>query len=245
MINRFTNNPKPDWKIAILCFRDYIGCEILTSTFNATPIKGYKVFYGIDSNETERQVFEADISGHKVGIITRLSWGGPQAAILVEELTHLGVQYIIGYGAAGSIDEEISKGELVVGVRSLNTDGISKMYLPDKLEFLCNNEILQITREVAKKLQFNIKEVTVANVDALYRETKDLIRKFQSEQEYRRKNIGVMLQNHAKQYLKKIGYEKLYICTEIDNYYEKNNWINVGVGYSIGDDKYKIYETSC
>lgn len=65
------------------------------------------------------------------------------------------------------------------------------------------------------------------------------------EEKYRRKNIGVLLQNHAKKYLKTIGYEKLYLCTELDDYYEKNNWSNVGVGYSIGDDKYKIYETNC
>ncbi len=30
MTNRFANHPKPEWKVAILCFRDYIGCEIIT-----------------------------------------------------------------------------------------------------------------------------------------------------------------------------------------------------------------------
>jgi uridine phosphorylase len=181
MKNRFANNPKPDWKIAILCFRDFIGCEILINTFKAKPVQGYKVFYGIDSNETERQVFESDLLGLKIGIITRLSWGGPQAAILVEELTQMGVQYIIGYGAAGSIDGDISKGDLVIGTRSLNTDGTSKTYLPDKHVLFCNKELLQITREEAIHLEINIKEVIVANVDALYRETKDLIFHYQSE----------------------------------------------------------------
>jgi len=65
------------------------------------------------------------------------------------------------------------------------------------------------------------------------------------EDEFRGKNIGSMLQNHAKQYIKTLGYEKLYLCTELSDYYEKNNWNEIGIGYSIGDDKYKIYETNC
>lgn len=181
MDNRFVNNPKPNWKVAILCFRDYIGCEIIVNHFSATPIRGYKVFYGIDSQESERQIFEAEILGHKVGIITRLSWGGPQAAILVEELTHLGVDYIIGYGAAGSINSEINKGDLVVGIRSIISDRTSRIYVPEKQELFCNNEMLKITVEEAEVLQLGLKEVTVANIDALYRETKELIRYCQSE----------------------------------------------------------------
>ncbi|URN93799.1 MAG: hypothetical protein NAG76_18505 [Candidatus Pristimantibacillus lignocellulolyticus] len=224
MINCFMNNPKPDWKIVILCFRDYIGCEILTNTFNATPIKGYKIFYGIDANETERQVFEADIFGQKIGIVTRLSWGGPQAAILVEELTHLGVQYIIGYGAAGSIDGEIKKGELIVGLRSLNTDGISNIYLPEKKELLCNIELLQIAREESIKLQFNIKEVIVANVDALYRETKDLIRKYQSE--------GAQIIN--------LETSALYACADICKV--KSIWLGF-VSDSLVNDKWNNWDT--
>lgn len=179
MDNRFENNPKPDWKIAILCFRDYIGCEVIINSFNATPVRGYKVFYGIDSHESKRQVFEAEISGQKIGIITRLSWGGPQAAILVEELSYLGVAYILGYGGAGSIDGDIYKGDLVVGTRSIVSDGTSRVYTPDKQELLCNNEMLLFVMEEAHH-QLDLKAVTVANVDALYRETKELIRKYQS-----------------------------------------------------------------
>ncbi|WP_199621264.1 phosphorylase family protein [Paenibacillus alkalitolerans] len=181
MINRFKSFPKPRWKAAILCFRDYIGCEIISNFLKATPIKGYKVFYGIDSNETESQVFETEVSGQKIGIITRLSWGGPQAAILVEELAQLGVEYIIGYGAAGSIDREIRKGDLVVGINSLVTDGTSRIYFPNNNEINCNGILLNITRVASRSLELNVKEVTVANVDALYRETRELVSRFQSE----------------------------------------------------------------
>src|SRR5690606_29389271 len=40
------------------------------------------------------------------------------------------------------------------------------------------------------------------------------------EEKCRGKNLGTALQNHAKQYMKALGYEKLYLCTEIEGYYE-------------------------
>lgn len=181
MNNRFDNHLKPEWKIAILCFRDYVGCDVIIKAFNAKPIKGYKVFYGIDAGETHKQVFEAEIDGNKICIITRLSWGGPQAAILVEELSHLGTEYIIGYGVAGSIDKVLNKGDQVIGIESLITDGTSRCYVDGRVALFCNEELLNLTRDEAKILNIGIKEVVVANVDALYRETKELIREYQSK----------------------------------------------------------------
>lgn len=42
---------------------------------------------------------------------------------------------------------------------------------------------------------------------------------------YRNCGIGMYLQNNAISITKKLGYTKLYLITEHDNYYEKNNWI--------------------
>lgn len=180
MVNRFKKGPKPDWQIAILCFRDFIGCDFMVHTMKAKPVYGYKVFYGIDANETHQQVFEAEIDGKRIGIITRLSWGGPQAAILVEELSHMGIAYILGYGAAGSIDQGVHKGDLILGTTSFITDGTSRSYLPDREVVYCDQDLLDIIQEVSISCYPSMKEVHVANVDALYRETKDLIRSYQS-----------------------------------------------------------------
>lgn len=180
MRSRFASNPIPQWEAAILCFRNRQGCDILVNKFNAKPIEGYKVFYGIDATETSRQVFEAEINGIKVGIITRLSWGGPQAAIIVEELAFIGVKYILGYGTAGSINKTIGKGQQVVGVKSLITDGTSKSYVSDRAELLGNSDLINITKEVSTQIGHDVKEVCVANVDALYRETKKLISEYQT-----------------------------------------------------------------
>ncbi|MCI3923133.1 hypothetical protein MO973_23190 [Paenibacillus sp. TRM 82003] len=181
MANRFANHPRPAWRAAILCFNNALCCEVLIRYFNASPLPGVKIFYGIDANETEKQVFEAEVSGHKIGIITRLSWGGPQAAILVEELAHLGVSHIIGYGAAGSIDMTIRKGDLIVASNSLLTDGTSRAYLPNEIRTDGDEGLLDLTRDAAKALDIRVTEVTTANVDALYRETRALISEFQRQ----------------------------------------------------------------
>jgi uridine phosphorylase len=178
MTTRFSNNDIPLWKIAILCFRDSVGCEVLINKYKAKPFGNYKVFYGIDAHESEQQIFEAEINGVKVGIITRLCWGGPQAAILVEELSYLGVQNIIGYGEAGSIKAGIPKGSQIVAIKGLVSDGTSKSYIKDKLLIGCNNELLDILRDNVK---YKILEVCAANIDALYRETHELIKCYQSE----------------------------------------------------------------
>ncbi|WP_229522421.1 GNAT family N-acetyltransferase [Paenibacillus monticola] len=62
------------------------------------------------------------------------------------------------------------------------------------------------------------------------------------EPEYRRKNIGVQLQNHSINQVRLKGYEKLYLCTDLTDYYERNNWNHIGKGYSIDDNETRIYE---
>jgi GNAT superfamily N-acetyltransferase len=62
------------------------------------------------------------------------------------------------------------------------------------------------------------------------------------EAEYRGKNIGAQLQNHAINQSRFKGYEKLYLCTDLTDYYERNNWRFIGKGYSMNDDETRIYE---
>ena len=101
MVNRFKKGPKPDWQIAILCFRDLIGCDIMVHSMKAKPVHGYKVFMGLMRTQTHQQVFEAEIGGKRIGIITRLSWGGPQAAILWKNCLIWVLRTSLGTGQQG------------------------------------------------------------------------------------------------------------------------------------------------
>jgi uridine phosphorylase len=177
---RFQTNPCPSWDMAIICFRDYKGSQILVKKFNAAPL-GYKVLYGIEEFEGAPVVFEAEILGKRVGIITRCNWGAPQAAILVEELSTMGVKHIIGFGAAGSIKTNLTQGTQLIVESALCNDGTSKTYKKDA-STVGFSELLGVkAKQAAKTLGYHINEVTAATVDALYRETKELVLQWQAD----------------------------------------------------------------
>ncbi|TNJ60629.1 hypothetical protein FE784_35730 [Paenibacillus hemerocallicola] len=181
MRNRFRHRPAPAWRLAILCFRDYTGSQILVEAFGATPV-GYKVLYGMEEFDGAPIVYEAELAGGKVGIVTRCNWGGPQAAILVEELAELGVEWIIGYGAAGSIDKRIAKGKQLIASRTLLSDGTSRAYRKDEPYLECDAGFLRTALEAveANGLTGDVRETTAATIDALYRETKELVEELRS-----------------------------------------------------------------
>jgi uridine phosphorylase len=109
--------------------------------------------------------------GHaKVGVIARCEWGGPQTAILVEELAYIGVTRIIGIGAAGSIDPAIPKGSQVVAQTALTSDGTSQAYtvVPD---LKGDATLCSLALAAGERLFTGIHKVCAVTTDALYRET--------------------------------------------------------------------------
>jgi uridine phosphorylase len=169
MQHRFDGGRKPDWRAAVLCFRDRSGSETLVRELGAQPL-GYKVLWGIDEDLT----YQVATSGRHVGVIARCEWGGPQTAVLVEELAHLGVRTIIGLGMAGSIVAALPKRSLVIAGSALVTDGTSRYYT-DAPAVLPDQELLGIASEAARRLSLPFRQARVATVDAIYRETDALV----------------------------------------------------------------------
>lgn len=56
--------------------------------------------------------------------------------------------------------------------------------------------------------------------------------------------IGSKLLEHAIQVTGKKGFKKLYLCTDLDGYYEKNGWSHLTTGYMFNGDATNIYEVS-
>jgi uridine phosphorylase len=126
------------------------------------------------SADFEPFVFEADVGGNSVVLVTCCVWGGPQTAILVEELAALGVRTIVGYGVAGSLDPELHQGSFVVAASALPTDGTTRSYAADTIQ-TPDPELRQAAIAAGEKIGCPLRAVTAATVDALYRETRDLV----------------------------------------------------------------------
>lgn len=166
---RLGKNPIPNWDIAILCFHGEKRSDMLVSAFNAKQL-GYKVFDRCGINDA----CECIINEKKVGIITCCAGGGTIGNI-IEELAYMGVKYVIGYGAAASIDKDIAKGTQVIVVDTLNTDGTSKVYCPHEDAIKANAKMISMAQRVSNRMAFAVLNVRGATTDTFYRETEKLI----------------------------------------------------------------------
>ncbi|WP_156889740.1 GNAT family N-acetyltransferase [Paenibacillus harenae] len=59
--------------------------------------------------------------------------------------------------------------------------------------------------------------------------------------EYRGRNMGAELLQHALHETRKMGYNSLYLCTDLEGYYEKYGWVHFTNGYIFNGTETKIY----
>jgi len=60
-------------------------------------------------------------------------------------------------------------------------------------------------------------------------------------EECRGKKVGALLQNSAIEQIKKMGFDNLYLCTDLEGYYERFDWSFLDYGYLINGHKTRIY----
>ncbi len=172
--SRLEGRPAPSWPVALLVFRDHPASQKVLKAFpHVRPVR-YRLLYNMTSPDFEPFVFEADTSEGTIVVVTRCVWGGPQVAILVEELAALGARFLVGYGIAGSIDPDLPPGHLVLAASAVTSDGTSKAYgaLPD---LQAHADLIRAGVAAAAKTGCEIDVVTAATIDALYRETPAVI----------------------------------------------------------------------
>ena len=169
MRSRFGDNPRPQWDAAVLCFRSHEGSRLIAQMMGAEPL-GYKVLWGMDEIPAYPLAHEFVVGKARVGLIARCLWGGPQTAILVEELAHLGVKHLIGIGAAGSIAADLPRTTQIVATVALATDGTSRAYT-DETEVHVNPAICAAIQQAERAHPWRLRAVKVATIDAIYRET--------------------------------------------------------------------------
>jgi len=173
---RFGERPWPSWDIAVLCFRGEGGGGALVQKLGARPV-GTRTLYALEETAERPFVYETALGGQRILVVQRCLWGGPQAAILVEELACLGVRVIVGFGVAGSLVETLPKGTQVVGARAVVIDGTTRAYTAaDAVD--PDPALLAAVRALAERQGVALAPARLAGVDALYRETPDDVRRW-------------------------------------------------------------------
>jgi uridine phosphorylase len=170
---RLNGQKPPDWKLAVISCRDRKGSDGLVRAFDAYPL-GHTVFYGQEAFAESRFVFEANLGEDKIGLLTRCIWGGPQTAILVEELACLGVKYLIGYGSAGALDPALHLGQQVVASSAFANDGTSGAYTQaERIE--ADADLITMALRSGEKIGRGLTPVTAVTVESFYRESEQLV----------------------------------------------------------------------
>ena len=59
--------------------------------------------------------------------------------------------------------------------------------------------------------------------------------------DFRGNNFGMILQKHAIQESLRFGYKNLYLCKDLNGYYEKSDWTFLSNAYLISGETTKIY----
>ncbi|MBN1344906.1 MAG: hypothetical protein JXQ73_19585 [Phycisphaerae bacterium] len=171
---RLGDRPPPCWAAGLMVFRDHPHSQQVLEAFAPVRPVQYPLLYNLTNPNVEPFVFEADLAGQTIVIITRCVWGGPQAAILTEELAHLGVPFILGYGVAGSIDPDLPQGRLIVAESALPLDGTSRAYGAQAVH-QAEDSLIRTAIWHAGANHADLTPVTAVTVDALYRETPELM----------------------------------------------------------------------
>ncbi len=177
MARRLAGRQRPAWRVAVVCFINLRISEILINRLHASPLRQSFVG-GMDQPGDRPYVYEAVVGGNSIALVSGCWWGGPQAAIVVEDLACLGVDHIIGFGAAGSISRDLPKYSHIVATTGLVTDGTSRGYTRDR-EVNADAGLLAMVNGMSG-LRRPIVPVKIATVDALYQETEAAVRQWAS-----------------------------------------------------------------
>jgi uridine phosphorylase len=66
----------------------------------------------------------------RVGVVGKFGFGAPVTAVVIEELICLGTTRFLSIGAAGSLQQSLSVGEVVLCEAAVRDEGVSHHYLP-------------------------------------------------------------------------------------------------------------------
>lgn len=94
--------------------------------------------------------------------------GGPSLAIAVEEAARIGVHTFIRVGTTGSIQKEISLGDIVIINGAVRLDGTSHQYVRDEYPAVASYEVTLALIEACEQLGYKYHVGIGASTDSFY-----------------------------------------------------------------------------
>jgi len=120
-------------------------------------------------------------NGRRFSIVGPLV-GAPYAAIILETLIAGGVAKIIFWGWCGAVSDKVKIGDIVVPDGAIIDEGTSRHYGADFASVAePSNEITKKIKDALTPHRLDFHEGTVCTTDAIFRETRAAVERFQSQ----------------------------------------------------------------
>jgi uridine phosphorylase len=107
----------------------------------------------------------------RVGVVEGFGFGAPNAAIVIEELTTLGVRRFINVGLAGALPNEVDFGDVVLCTAAIRDEGVSHHYVPAARYAYPSMGLTDELRQALLSKGDPFTEGMTWTLDAVYRET--------------------------------------------------------------------------
>ena len=111
--------------------------------------------------------------GVPVGVVST-GVGAPGAAICTEEAIRAGARILIRVGTAGSLQDRVQDGHLVVALAAVRAEGTTPRLLPLEFPALADPEVAATLFAEGQKLGISVHQGVVVTLDAFYQGVLDL-----------------------------------------------------------------------
>ena len=115
----------------------------------------------------EYRTFTGSLGGVPVSAISS-GMGGPAVAIMVEELSELGVHTFLRVGTCGAAQPEVKMGDVVIAIGSVRTEGTPNGYVPAEYPAIASLDVVNALVASADASGVPHHVGIIRSVDALY-----------------------------------------------------------------------------
>ena len=127
-----------------------------------------------------RQIYRGYVGEGQV-TIARTLVGAPNCVALAEELATFGMKRALFVGYCGSLQRGVRAGDIIVPLKAIREEGTSFHYLPPGVDAQPHQDIQTVIADCLQLNKVPYHQGTIWTTDALYRETKKKVKRYQDE----------------------------------------------------------------
>ncbi len=159
--------------------------EVMVSCFSMTSFKKILEHYpheaisSVTMANLEIPLYRIFYKGEQLGIFNAYV-GAPGCVGILEELVAKGMRKLVLYGTCGVLDASIEDVAILIPTSAVRDEGTSYHYAEASEEILVNPRGKELFKHLLEKEQITFHEGKVWTTDAMYRETRDTLKKRQA-----------------------------------------------------------------